>query len=136
MDTLKHSEITGAIIKSFYTVYNSLGYGFLEKVYENALAIELIEVGLAVEQQKPINVFYRGKLVGEYFADLVVANAVIVELKSAASISQAHEAQLVNYLKATEFEVGLLLNFGQSAEYKRKIFDKQPAKLFSVLLDP
>lgn len=136
MDKLKHSDTTGAIIKSFYTVYNSLGYGFLEKVYENALVIELLELGLAVEQQKPINVFYRGRLVGEYFADLVVANVVIVELKTAAAISPAHEAQLLNYLRATEIEVGLLLNFGQTADYKRKIFDHPPISNFNISLDP
>ena len=136
MENLKHSEITGAIIKSFYKVYNSLGYGFLEKVYENALVIELRELGLFVEQQKGVNVFYREILVGEYFTDLIVENAVIVELKTTQSISSSHEAQLINYLRATEFEVGLLLNFGQTAEYKRKIFDKQkPAALLSSLFD-
>ncbi len=135
MDNLKHSEITGAIIKSFYKVYNSLGYGFLEKVYENSLVIELVELGLHVEQQKGVNVYYRGHLVGEYFTDLVVENAVVVELKTAAAISSAHEAQLINYLRATEFEVGLLLNFGQTAEYKRKIYENQEVPLLSVLFD-
>lgn len=136
MENLKHSEITGAIIKSFYKVYNSLGYGFLEKVYENALVIELLELGFCVEQQKGVVVYYRDKLVGEYFTDLVVENSVIVELKSAVSISRAHEAQLINYLRATEFEVGLLLNFGQTAEYKRKIFENKSTGLLSVLFDP
>ena len=136
MENLKHSEITGAIIKSFYRVYNSLGYGFLEKVYENALVIELVELGLLVEQQKGVNVYYRDKLVGEYFTDLVVENAVIVELKTAVSITPAHEAQLINYLRATEFEVGLLLNFGQTAEYKRKIFGNRSTDLPGVLFDP
>ncbi|MBK8466191.1 MAG: GxxExxY protein [Chloracidobacterium sp.] len=129
MDKLKHSDITGAIIRSFYTVYNSLGYGFLEKVYENALLIELREVGLIVEQQKPINVFYKDQLVGEYFADLIVSNTVIVELKTAVTISRSHEAQLLNYLRATDIEVGLLLNFGPTAEYKRKIFDNEPTSI-------
>ncbi|MGQ0542474.1 MAG: GxxExxY protein [Blastocatellia bacterium] len=123
MTELKHSDVTGQIIKAFYTVYNDLGYGFLEKVYENALVIELRSLGLSVEQQKSISVYYRGQLVGEYFADLVVTGCVIVELKSAETISRAHEAQLINYLKAIRYEVGLLLNFGKSAEYKRKIFD-------------
>jgi len=136
MGNLKHSDTTGAIIKSFYTVYNSLGYGFLEKVYENALVIELLELGLTVEQQKPITVFYKDQLVGEYFADLVVSNTVIVELKTATALSHSHEAQLLNYLRATDIEVGLLLNFGQTAEYKRKIFDNEPTSIFSVLLDP
>ncbi len=136
MDNLKHSEITGAIIKAFYKVYNSLGYGFLEKVYENALVIELVELGLRVEQQKGVNVYYRDKLVGEYFTDLVVGNAVIVELKTAMSISPAHEAQLVNYLRATDFEVGILLNFGQTAEYKRKIYENKTPSILTVLFDP
>ena len=134
MEALKHSETTGAIIKAFYSVYNELGSGFLEKVYENALAIELRSLGLAVEQQKPITVHYRDVLVGEYFADLVVSGCVIVELKIAETISRAHEAQLVNYLKATKYEVGLLLNFGKTAEYKRRIFDIRPTEPFSYLM--
>lgn len=135
MENLKHSETTGAIIKAFYKVYNELGFGFLEKVYENALVIELRELGLIVEQQKPIFVYYQGQLVGEYFADLVVNDSVILELKSAETISRAHEAQLINYLRATEFEVGLLLNFGKSPEYKRKIFENKPRELLGVLFD-
>lgn len=133
---MKHSDVTGLIIKAFYSVYNELGHGFLERVYENALVIELRSLGLSVERQKGISVFYRDQLVGEYFADLVVNGVVIVELKCAESISRAHEAQLINYLKATRYEVGLLLNFGKSAEYKRKIFDNAPEKLLSVFLHP
>jgi GxxExxY protein len=136
MEDLKHSETTGAIIKAFYKVYNSLGFGFLEKVYENSLVIELTESGLAVEQQRPILVHYRDHLVGEYFADLVVNDCVIVELKTAEALSRAHEAQLINYLRATNFDVGLLLNFGQSAEYKRKIFENKPTSIWSEILDP
>lgn len=136
MEGLKHSETTGAIIKAFYSVYNELGSVFLEKVYENALAIELRSLGLAVEQQKPITVYYRDIIVGEYFADLVVNSCVIVELKIAEAISRSHEAQLVNYLKATKYEVGLLLNFGKTAEYKRRIFDIRPVEAFSHLMDP
>jgi GxxExxY protein len=135
MENLKHSEITGKIIKGFYAVYNELGFGFLEKVYENALAFELKSLGLDVELQKPIAVHCKGIKVGEYFADLVVNDIVIVELKSAEAISNAHEAQLINYLKATRFEFGLLLNFGKSADYKRKIFDNQKLSLLSALLD-
>ncbi len=134
-ENLKHSETTGAIIKAFYKVYNELGFGFLEKVYENAMVIELREMGLTVEQQKPINVYYREELVGEYFTDLVVNKSVIVELKSSETIVRAHEAQLINYLRATDFEVGLLLNFGQTPEYRRRIFDKKPAQLLSSLFD-
>jgi GxxExxY protein len=135
-ENLKHSDLTGEIIKSFYKVYNALGHGFLEKVYENALVFELRESGLRVEQQKPIFVYYRDQLVGEYFADLVVGGCVIVELKCLESLSRAHEAQLINYLRATQFDVGLLLNFGQSPEYKRKIFDNKPTELFAHVLDP
>jgi len=105
-----------------YKVYNSLGYGFLEKVYENALKIELISMDLKVEQQKNIKIFYEKFEVGDYFADIIVNDLVIVELKAAESLCEEHEAQLINYLKATNLEVGLLLNFGKKAEFKRKVF--------------
>lgn len=118
----KHSEITEIIIKSFYKVYNKLGYGFLEKVYENALYIELKNEGLFVEKQKPIKVFYNETEVGNYFADLVVNELIIVELKASESLCEEHEYQLINYLKATEIEIGLLLNFGKKPKFKRKIF--------------
>ena len=123
-----HEEITGAIIKAFYTVYNTLGYGFLEKVYENALVYELTKLGLKVCQQMPIKVYYAGQLVGEYFADLVVEGCVIVEIKAAESLHPAHAAQLLNYLKATEIEVGLLLNFGPKPEFARRIFTNDRKK--------
>ena len=121
-DNYKHSEITEKIIKAYYKVYNTLGYGFLEKVYQNALFIELRAMGLFVEKQKQIKVYYEGKEVGEYYADLIVADCVIVELKAAESLCEEHEFQLINYLKATEIEVGLLLNFGKKPEFKRKVF--------------
>ena len=121
-DNYKHSEITEKIIKAFYKVYNTLGYGFLEKVYENAMFIELGLMGLTVEKQKQIQVYYEGKEVGQYFADLIVEGNVIVELKAAESLCEEHEFQLINYLKASEIEVGLLLNFGQKPELKRKVF--------------
>lgn len=117
-----HEDITEKIIGSFYKVYNTLGYGFLEKVYENAMAIELRKSGLKVVQQENIKVFYESTEVGDYYADLLVDDLVIVELKAAKSICEEHEAQLVNYLKATTIEVGLLLNFGKEPEFKRKIF--------------
>jgi GxxExxY protein len=117
-----HKELTSEIIKRFYIVYNVLGYGFLEKVYEKALKFELEKAGLKVERQKPINVHYETELVGEYFADLMVENKVIIELKAAETICEEHENQLINYLKATEIEVGLLLNFGKKPEIKRKAF--------------
>ena len=106
-----HENITKKIIEAYYKVYNSLGYGFLEKVYENALKIELKRLNLKVDQQKNIKVFYDQFEVGDYFADLIVEDLVIVELKAAESLCEEHEAQLINYLKATNLEVGLLLNF-------------------------
>ena len=124
-ENYKHSEITEAIIKAYYNVYNKLGYGFLEKVYENALIIELNNLGLKAEKQIAIKVFYEGKEVGNYFADLIVNDSVIIELKAAESLREEHEAQLLNYLKATEIEVGLLLNFGSKAQFKRKVFSNQ-----------
>jgi len=119
---LLHEEITAEIIKAFYKVYNTLGYGFLEKVYENAMMIELRNLGLNVHRQFPIKVTYEKQLVGEYFADLLVEELIIVELKAAENLCVEHEYQLVNYLKATELEVGLLLNFGKKPQFKRKIF--------------
>lgn len=136
MPDLKHSEITGEILKAFYQVYNSLGFGFLEKVYENALALELRERGLGVVQQKPIAVHYKGIIVGEYFADLLVQSVVLVELKTVSAIIAAHEAQLLNYLKATNIEVGLLLNFGEKPDHKRKLFTNDNKPLLSNLFDP
>jgi GxxExxY protein len=120
---MKQANITNRIICCFYNVYNKLGYGLLEKVYENALAIEIDSTGLTVQQQAPIKVEYAGRTVGEYFADLLVEEKVIVEIKAAQSLTAAHEAQLLNYLKATDVEVGLLVNFGPKAEVKRKVLD-------------
>lgn len=122
-----HSELTSIIISCFYTVYNKLGYGFLEKVYENAMKLELERNGLYVEKQKPISVFYNNNLVGEYYADLIVENKVILELKASESLCEEHEYQLINYLKATNIEVGLLLNFGKKPQISRKIFTNKSA---------
>lgn len=119
----KHSELTEKIIGAFYAVYSALGYGFLEKVYVKALLIELGKRGLSVQDELPIHVYYDGQLVGEYFADIVVNELVILEVKSAKALATEHEAQLLNYLKATPYEVGLLLNFGPKAETKRRSFD-------------
>ena len=116
-----HSELTGLIIKAYYNVYNSLGSGFLEKVYENALMIELQKLGLRCESQKQIDVFYDGQNVGTYFADIIVNDAVIIELKAVETIAKIHEAQLVNYLRATRIEVGLLLNFGKEPQHKKRV---------------
>lgn len=122
---LKHAEVTDLILNVFYKIYNALGYGFLEKVYGNAMAIELKNLGLPVTQEAPISVYYEGQIIGEYFADLLVADKVIVELKAVRVLTADHEAQLLNYLKATQYEVGLLLNFGRKPEMKRKAFDNQ-----------
>ena len=119
-----HSELTGQIIKAFYKVYNTLGYGFLEKIYENALVIELKKMGFHLSQQYNIKVYYDGEIVGDYFADIIVEENVIIELKSPESLRKEHKLQLINYLKATEKEVGLLLNFGKTPEFKRAIFTK------------
>jgi GxxExxY protein len=125
-----HAEITDKVIKAFYHVSNTLGYGFLEKVYENALVATLRKWGLPAVQQLPITVYFEGERVGEYFADVVVAELVILEIKAAESLCDAHEAQLLNYLKATDREVGLLLNFGPKAQFKRKVFanDRKPPR--------
>lgn len=121
-ENYKYSNITGLIIKAYYKVYNKLGYGFLEKVYENALMIELKKSGLHCERQKPIEVFYDEISVSDYFADIIVNNCVIIELKAVESLLEEHECQLINYLKATDIEVGLLLNFGKEPQFKRKVF--------------
>ena len=119
---LLHKNITDIILKSYYKVFNNLGYGFLEKVYENALFYELKKQGLVCEKQKPIKVYYDEIQVGEYFADIIVNECIIIELKAAESLAEEHEFQLINYLKATDIEVGLVLNFGKNPQFKRKIF--------------
>ena len=121
--SFRHAEVTETVIKAFYTVYNALGYGFLEKVYQNAMAIELRKLGLEVTLEAAATVYYDGKIVGEHFIDLLVADCVIVELKAVKGLLTEHEAQLLNYLKATPYEVGLLLNFGPKPKIKRRVFD-------------
>ena len=123
---LIHEDITKIIIGSFYKVYNTLGYGFLEQVYENAMLYELSVNNLEVKSQYPISVIYESVVVGKYYADILVDNKVVIELKAQAVISSAHEAQLYNYLRATGLEVGILLNFGKVAKYKRMINTKNP----------
>jgi GxxExxY protein len=120
---IKHQDVTDKIIKIFYKVYGQLGYGFLEKVYENAVMIELSKEGIPAVPQSPMKVFYENEVVGEYFADILVDKKVIVEIKAAKALASENEAQLPNYLKATDVEVGLLLNFGPKPEVKRKLFD-------------
>lgn len=121
-DNYKHSDITELIIKAFYNVYNQLGYGFLEKVYKKALLIELRKFELECDSQFSIEVYYDNENVGFYIADIVVNNLVIIEIKAVEAICEEHEAQLTNYLRATEIEVGLLLNFGKNPAFKRKVF--------------
>ncbi len=121
----KYSDLTEVIIKCFYKVYNELGYGFLEKVYHNALLIELQNEEFDVKSQKQIKVYYQGDIVGDYYADIVVENTIILELKVAESLAEEHEFQLINYLRATDLEVGLLLNFGKKPEIKRKVFSNK-----------
>lgn len=120
---MKHGDTTERIIGVFWDVYKELGHGFLESVYEHAMAIALRQAGLEVARQVPISVRFRGELVGEYRADLIVQRTVLVELKAAIAIDPAHEAQALNYLRATDIEVGLLLNFGPKGQIKRFVFD-------------
>lgn len=115
-------NITGKIIKAFYNVYNILGYGFLEKVYENAMILELKKLNLHGRRQVPLKVYYDDTQVGDYFADIIVEECVIVELKAAEALCEEYEAQLLNYLRATDIEYGLLLNFGKIPQIKRKVW--------------
>jgi len=122
---LLHNELTSLILKTYYEVYNELGYGFLEKVYQNALLIELKNKGLDVIPNKKIIVYYKGENVGDYYADIIVNNTVILELKAAEYIIDQFENQLLNYLKGTNCEIGLLLNFGKKPEFRRKIYENK-----------
>jgi len=122
---MKFEELTSKIIECAFKVHNTFGFGFLENVYQNALMIELDRAGLKPEKERRIQVEYDGHVVGDYIADIIVGDKVILELKSVKEIHPAHEAQLVNYLKATGLEVGLLINFGAKVEIKRKVFDQK-----------
>ncbi|MBW4361118.1 GxxExxY protein [Flavobacterium taihuense] len=122
MGDLLYKNVTDSILKAYYVVYNQLGYGFLEKVYQNAMYFELRSLGYKVEAQKQIKVYFKNQLVGEYYADLLIEDKVIVELKACELLMNVHVAQLMNYLKATEIEVGLVLNFGEDPEFKRIIY--------------
>ena len=127
----KHSELTEQIIGAYFKVYDQLGYGFSENVYENALMIELEKLELTTVQQAPIAVYYERTLVGEYRVDILVNDAVLVEIKAERQITDDHEALLMNTLKATPVEVGLLLNFGPKPQHLRKIFDNERKGLLS-----
>lgn len=122
-DHLKHAALTEKVIKIFYQVYNELGFGFLESVYENVLAIALAEAGIEVVPQVPISVYFRGRQVGEYRCDLLVEGKIILEIKAVKAITPEHQAQALHYLRATEVEVALILNFGEKPDFKRLIFD-------------
>lgn len=118
-------ELVDIIITQFYRVYNDLGYGFLERVYKNAMYFALTDLGLKCEVEKNVKVYHDGRVVGDYFADLLVEDCIILELKTCENIDPAHEVQLINYLKAKEIEVGYLLNFGRKATFKRKVYSNQ-----------
>jgi GxxExxY protein len=124
-----HSRITDPVIRIFYDVYNELGAGFLESVYQAAFGLALREAGLQVESQVPLPVYFRGHIVGEFRADLVINQAVLLELKATQSLDRSHEAQVLNYLKATPLEVGLLLNFGPKPQFKRIVLDNDQKKI-------
>ncbi|WP_339657954.1 GxxExxY protein [Flavobacterium frigidarium] len=128
MSELLHKKITEDIIRIYFDIYNQLGYGFLEKIYQNAMFFELKKQGYNVKAQTPIKVYLNGQLLGEYYSDLLVEDKVIVELKACDLLMTPHVAQLINYLKATEIEVGLLLNFGEKAEFKRIIYTNDRKK--------
>lgn len=128
MDYL-HQSLTEQVIKAFYKVYNTLGFGFLERVYQNALFIELKKQGFFCEPQQQVKVFYEGVEVGVYYPDIIVNNVLILELKAIEVLAEEHELQIINYLKATEIEVGLLLNFGKKPEIRRKIFTNDKKRL-------
>jgi len=121
MSEYKHKELTSEIINAAHTVHNELGYGFLEKVYLKSLFIELSKRGYSIETEKPVEVCYDGQIVGEFFADILVENKVIVEVKAVDKYTNVFEAQLLNYLKATGLEVGLIINFGPSVQVKRMV---------------
>jgi GxxExxY protein len=121
----KHSDLSDKIIKIFYEVYNELGYGFSEKIYQKAFGTALRQIGLKVEEQLPIKVYLRGQEVGEYFADMIINDVILLELKAVSQIIEEHEAQLLNYLKSTKIEVGYVMNFGKSATFKRKVLDDE-----------
>ena len=119
----KHSELTDAVIRVFYDVYNELGFGFLESLYRNSLRLALLEKGLSVEQEVAVSVFFRGHNVGDFRADLVVNKTILVELKTAEQIVAAHESQVLNYLRSTALELGIILNFGPKPQVRRLLLD-------------
>src|SRR4051794_29821474 len=126
---LKYSEITDKIIGVFYDVYNELGHGFLESTYAEAMLIALEETGLAASREVSVPVWFRAQKVGQYFADFLVENSVLLKLKATRGLEAAHQAQLLHYLRATSIEVGLLLNFGVRPQFRRLLFDNERKKI-------
>tara|TARA_R110002050_G_scaffold104106_1_gene213463 strand:- start:1099 stop:1479 length:381 start_codon:yes stop_codon:yes gene_type:complete len=117
-----YKELTSLAIEAFYSVYNEMGHGFLEKVYQEAMLIELKDLGLDVKGNVPIKVYYKERLIGRYFADIILESRIVLELKTSSKLQAAHEFQVLNYLKATELEIGMLFNFGVKPDFKRLIF--------------
>jgi GxxExxY protein len=131
MAVLKHREVTEKVIRAFFDVYNDLGPGYLESVYRESMIIALHQAGLDARREIPVPVYFRGHPVGNFKADILVNGVVLLELKTARAIDDSHQAQLMHYLRATDVEVGLLLNFGPRAEFKRMVFEnarKNPRK--------
>ena len=126
---LKHSELTDKIIGVFYDVYNELGHGFLESTYAEALAMALEESGVTATRGVPVPVWFRGRKIGQYYADIIVEGLVLLEVKASRTLEPAHEAQLLHYLRATEVEVGLLLNFSIRPQFRRLLFDNERKKI-------
>jgi len=126
---LKYGELSSSILKIFYEVYNELGHGFLESVYRKSMAIALSDQGISVASEVPVPVFFRERIVGEFRADLLVEDKIILELKSARTLEPSHEAQLLHYLRSTEVELGLLLNFGIRPQFRRLLFDNEREKI-------
>lgn len=120
-----YSETTQIINQAFYTVYNTLGFGFLEKVYERAMLIELKNAGLQCAQQQLVKVYYKGEQIGHYYADIIIENKIIIGLKAVEALCEEHEAQLVNYLRVSKIEVGVLLNFGKKPQHKRRVLTNE-----------
>ena len=127
---LLHSELTEKILGVYYDVYNEIGHGFLESVYNNCMFLALTKAGLSVRREVPVPVYFRGQDVGQFKADLVVEGCVLIELKAVQSLDRSHEAQVMNYLRATELEVGLLLNFGSpKPQFRRIVFENSNKKI-------
>ncbi|MBI2678388.1 MAG: GxxExxY protein [Candidatus Koribacter versatilis] len=129
---MKHEELTEKIIGAFYTVYNELGAGFLESVYEEAMVIALAEAGVRFHRQHPVPVHFHGKRVGDFRADFVAEDCVVVELKACSMLEKSHEAQVINYLRGTRIEVGLLLNFGPKPQIRRIVLDNERKEVQAI----